>query len=87
MNLYQLSGAVGTFTEDAASSSTRPLCRFQTGCHVPEGPVAGVGGLLILGERGHDSGQRGDGAGSQQARGGRGKGLDRVDNHDEGSVV
>jgi hypothetical protein len=75
------------FIEDATSSSTRPHCSFQIDCHVPEGPVAGVGGLLILGERGHDGGQRSDGAGSQQARGGRGKGLDRVDNHDEGSVV
>lgn len=56
-------------------------------CDVPEGPVASVGGSLILGERGHHGGQRSDGAGSQQARGGRGKGLDRVDDHDEGSVV
>jgi hypothetical protein len=55
--------------------------------HVPEGPVASVGGLLILGERGHDSGDGSNGAGSQQAGGGRGKGLYRVDNHDEGSVV
>lgn len=54
---------------------------------VPEGPVAGVGGDLILGERGNDGGQRSDGAGSQQARGGRGEGLHRVDDHDEGSVV
>jgi hypothetical protein len=54
---------------------------------VPEGPVAGVGGDLILGERGNDGGQRSDGAGSQQARGGRGEGLHRVDNHVEGSVV
>jgi hypothetical protein len=54
---------------------------------VPEGPVAGVGGDLILGERGHDGGQRSDGAGSQQARGGRGEGLHRVDDHVEGSVV
>ena len=54
---------------------------------VPEGPVAGVGGDLILGERGHDGGQRSDGAGSQQARGGRGEGLHGVDNHGEGSVV
>lgn len=75
------------FIEDAASSSTRPRCSFHADYYVPEGPVAGVGGLLILGERGHDGGQRSDRAGSQQARGGRGKGLDRVDNHDEGSVV
>lgn len=54
---------------------------------VPKGPVASVGGLLILGERGHDGGQRSHGAGSQQARGGRGERLDRIDNHDEGSVV
>jgi hypothetical protein len=54
---------------------------------VPEGPVAGVGGDLILGERGNDGRQRSDGAGSQQARGGRGEGLHRVDNHVEGSVV
>jgi len=55
--------------------------------HVPKGPVAGVGGLLILGERRHDGGQRSHGAGSQQAGGGRGECLNRVDNHDEGSVV
>jgi hypothetical protein len=54
---------------------------------VPEGPDAGVGGDLILGERGDDGGQRSDGAGSQQAGGGRGEGLHRVDNHVEGSVV
>jgi hypothetical protein len=54
---------------------------------VPEGPVAGVTGGLILGERGHHGGQRSDGAGSQQAGGGRGEGLHRVDDHDEGSVV
>jgi hypothetical protein len=55
--------------------------------HVPEGPDTSVGGLLILGERGHDSGDGSNGAGSQQAGGGRGEGLYRVDNHDEGSVV
>jgi hypothetical protein len=54
---------------------------------VPEGPVARVGAGLILGERGHDGGQRSDGAGSQQARGGRSEGLYRVDDHDCGSVV
>jgi hypothetical protein len=55
--------------------------------HVPEGSVASVGGLLILRERGHDGGQRSHRAGSQQAGGGRGECLNRVDNHDEGSVV
>ena len=64
-----------------------PSSLQSSDAHVPEGPVASVGGLLILGERGHDGGERSNRAGSQQAGGGRGKGLDRVDNHDEGSVV
>lgn len=54
---------------------------------VPEGPVAGVGGALILGERGNHGGKRNVGAGAGSGRGGRGKGLHRVDDHDGGSVV
>ena len=55
--------------------------------HVPEGPVASIGGLLILGERGHDGRDGSHGARARESRGGRGQGLDRVDDHDEGSVV
>lgn len=53
---------------------------------VPKGPVASVGRALILGERGHDGGDGSNGAGGQLG-GGRGEGLNRVDDHDCGSVV
>lgn len=48
--------------------------------NVPKGPVASVGGTLILGERGNDGRDGRDGAGS--SGGGRSKGLNRVDDHD-----
>ena len=63
---YQSSEAVGkncAFIE----LTIRKYCSIalQLFQDVPEGPVAGVGGDLILGERGNDGGQRSDGAGSQ----------------------